>query len=121
MPLLSVRFTQAADKQMNDILDWSESAFGAGQRARYEALIIQALQDLAQDPRRPGASIVGRHIRYHLRHSREHVPHNVGRVRTPRHAIVARIDGGTLVIVALIHDRMEQEVIRRIEESEREL
>jgi toxin ParE1/3/4 len=74
---------------------------------RYEALLAQAAVDLAQDPRRPGARVVGSVLVYHLVHSRDRVPDPPGRVRRPRHLLVARPGtDGVLDVLGIVHERM---------------
>lgn len=118
MRLRAVLFTGPAERQLDDILDESEEKFGPMVRERYASLVIQALEDLLDNPTRPGVRHVAGRLHYHLRHSRTRVPKERGRVGTPRHLIVARVDGKDLLVLAFGHDGMIDELTARIEESE---
>jgi hypothetical protein len=48
---------------MSALLDEGELAFGVAARDRYAALIVQVMQDVADNPRRPGPSQNRRSIR----------------------------------------------------------
>jgi toxin ParE1/3/4 len=118
LSLRTVLFAGPAQRQLDDILADSEENFGPAARERYETLILQALQDLLDDPARPGVrEIVGRTI-YHLRYSRTRVPKERGRVGAPRHLVVARVVGEDLLVLAFGHDGMVDELAARIEERE---
>lgn len=91
------------------LLHDSAERFGEAARDRYAALIVQAMQDVADDPRRPGAKsepeVDRAALFYHLRHSRDQVGTPSGRVRTPRHVLVyERAADGTVDILGLIPD-----------------
>lgn len=47
--------SSAAEHAIESILRWTDEHFGERARLRYEALLIQAIADLAQDPERPGS------------------------------------------------------------------
>ncbi len=103
---------------MDEILRRSAIEFGALGRQRYEVLVEQALMDLLDDPSRPGVAIVAGRIHYHLRYSRRRVPRIPGQVGRPRHLIIARVIDEALVVLALVHDSMEDEIGARIREGE---
>lgn len=99
---------------MDYILGRSEAEFGALGRQRYEALVEQALMDLLDEPERAGAAIIAGRIHTHLRHSRHRVPRTAGKVGRPRHLIIARVINQALVVLALAHDSMDDELQARI-------
>jgi hypothetical protein len=74
-----------------------------------EALVFQAIQDLAGNPERRHANPrrAGRRgpmlIVYHLKWSAENVPAEIGRIREPPYYLIARVDGGVLKVLALKH------------------
>ena len=103
---------------MDGILRRSEAEFGTLGRQRYETLVEQALMDLLEDPERPGVAIVAGRIHYHLRYSRRRVPRTSGQVGRPRHLIIARVINDALVVLALAHDSMDDELKARIQEGE---
>lgn len=91
------------------LLDQSAQAFGEAARDRYAALIVQAMQDVADHPHRPGAKsapeVDPSVLFYHLRHSRTRVGKPSGRVRKPRHVLVYEVaQDGTVEILGLIPD-----------------
>jgi toxin ParE1/3/4 len=108
------RLSAAALADIVDILARTEERYGEAARIRYEALIVAAIRDLAENPERPGASIrpelgVGARS-WHFRLSRDRARGQSGPVRRPRHLIVFRIgDGGIVEIGRVLHDAMELE------------
>ncbi len=118
MRLRAVLFTRPAERQLDDILEKSEESFGWAARERYARLVLQALEDLLDDPTRPGVRQVAGRLHYHLRHSRARVPKEQGRVGATRHLIVARVVGEDLLVLAFGHDGMVDEMAARIEEAE---
>jgi toxin ParE1/3/4 len=118
LKLHAVLFAGPAERQLNAILDESEETFGLAARERYETLVLQALEDLLDNPARPGVRHVAGRLHYHLRHSRTRVPKERGRVGAPRHLIVARVVGEDLLILAFGHDGMVDELAVRIAEGE---
>lgn len=105
------RLSDAAQRDVLDILAWRQEQFGEAARLRYEALIIAALRDVASQPDRPGSlerPELGTGVRsWHLRLSREHAKPALGIVRRPRHFLVYRLEPGLLVIGRILHDAME--------------
>jgi toxin ParE1/3/4 len=102
----------AAQEDIDAILDWTEEWFEASGRLRYEALLIQAILDVAKDPRRFGSCdspelAAGAGI-YHLKHSRDRVDAAIGRVRHPRHFLLYRLrEDGLVEISRVLHERMD--------------
>jgi len=87
-------------------VEWSEDHFGEAAADRYAELIQQALRDLIDEPKRPGAKArpdLGLHAYiYHLLFSRDRVSGE--RVKTPRHFVVYRHVGDTVEFARLLHD-----------------
>ena len=77
----------AAESDIEDILAWTEDRFGERARLRYEALLVQAMVDVADDPNRTGIRVrpeIAKSTQtYHLFYSRNRVPRSVGRVKRP--------------------------------------
>ena len=119
--MLTVRYTDPAGEQLDEILERSEVDWGHDVRLRYAGLIAQAIIDLAENPHRPGAVRDEGRVLYHLRHSRPNVPKELGRVKDPRHLIAAKVVGDDLVILAVAWDGMVDELERRIREGEDDL
>jgi toxin ParE1/3/4 len=96
-----------ANLDLSIVLAASDERFGPTVRARYRALLQQAIQDVADDPRRAGVkAIAGRAgaWAYHTRHARPRTSKRVGR---PRHVIVFRIAGDRVIILRILHDAMD--------------
>ena len=97
-----------AKRDFITILNTSLTEFGPDAQAAYKALLDRALLDLAEDAERPAvqnlsdvkAGVFG----FHLRHSRKRVSGR--RVRAPRHVILFRVRGRSIVIVRVLHERM---------------
>lgn len=102
----------AAEHDIESILTWSHQQFGESGRLRYEALLIRAILDLDDDPRRTGSrrrpEITSGARTYHLWHSRNRVEAASGRVLYPRHLILYRTrDDGRIEIGRVLHDSMD--------------
>ena len=103
------RLTRAARADIVSILAWSHERFGEEARKRYEALIATAIRDAASrggeggDELRPelGEGVFS----WHLSRSRDGAPG--GKVHRPRHFLICRRDGDTLVIGRILHDAMD--------------
>ncbi|MEE5093495.1 type II toxin-antitoxin system RelE/ParE family toxin [Pseudomonas alliivorans] len=97
---------------MVDILRLSQTQFGDQARQRYQALILAALQALADTPYR-----IGSHERdelapslrsYHLVYSRHQAKHPHGTVKSPRHVVFYRVSNDEMIeVVRLLHDAMD--------------
>lgn len=102
----------AAASDIETILAWSHEHFGETARLRYEALLTQAIMDVADGPRRPGSherpEIAPGVLTYHLRHSRDRVARSLGRVGRPRHFLLYREGAEDRVHIArVLHDSMD--------------
>lgn len=114
------RLSAPAEADIDRILDWSDERFHAIGRMRYATLLVQAMQDLADNPQRDGVEwlrplkrLVGV---YHVWHSRVNVSDPAERVQNPRHAVVFRIaEDGVVDILGFMHDQMlRNRALRRI-------
>lgn len=77
-PRFEVRVTGPARRDIATILNWSRKEFGEAAALRYQVLIVQALQDIGDDPERPSSKerpqIMIKGVRtYHLEYSRSRV------------------------------------------------
>lgn len=109
--MAAFRLTGPAEVELDGILDWSERNFHEVGRRRYAVLLVQAMQDIADDPQRYGIDWVqtGRQRvgLYHTWHSRTHIADPAERVQAPRHLIVFRIAGdGVIDILGFAHESM---------------
>ena len=102
----------AAENDIASILAWTHEHFGEQARLRYEGLLVQSVVDIAEDPQRIGSAVrqeVSPLVRtYHLWYSRQHVDESVGRVRSPRHFLLYRVnDKHEVEIGRVLHDSMD--------------
>jgi toxin ParE1/3/4 len=106
---LRILLSGPAKRDIAAILKWSWREFGEAAAWRYEALLSQAMRDIAADPERPGSlsrpEIVTGGRTYHLQFSRE----NVGgdRVKAPRHLLLYRRRGDAVEIARVLHDAQD--------------
>ena len=94
-----------AKEQTAKIMAWSEDRHGPRHALHYESLILAAFEDIASEPRRPGAEPVPRTAGvwvYELRFSRNRLPRGQ-RIRDPWHKIVYRpLLDGSVEILAVV-------------------
>jgi toxin ParE1/3/4 len=112
----------AAERDIESILAWTHQQFGASARLRYEALLVRAILDMAEDAARAGSEhrpeIVAGARTYHLWHSRNRVAAAADRVRHPRHLLLYRTrDDGRIEIGRVLHDSMD--LLRHLPEEYR--
>ena len=114
------RLTAPAEAQLIDILAEGEQQFGAAARERYAALLVAAMNDLAERIDRVGVNWpqgLGQRVGlYHVRYSRRRTAGASNRVRQPRHLMVFRVArDGIVEILGVIHERMYRErALKRI-------
>jgi len=105
------RLSGPAAAELDEILDWSEIHFGSEARERYNALVFEAIQSVADEPNHP--NIRWHRVRtteigiYHIERSRDRVPAELGRVGEPRHYLILTIGAdGVVDVLGFIHDSM---------------
>lgn len=105
---MKIQLSRAAQNDIKAILRYSLANFGDATMARYQALIAQAIEDIACDPNRIGVRAVPKiegYYRYHLKMSRSHVGGQ--QIHNPSHFIVFRqCDNDVLEITRLLHEHM---------------
>jgi toxin ParE1/3/4 len=102
----------AAERDIVSILTWTHEHFGEQDRLRYEALLVQAMIDVAEDPHRPRSAardeIAGRARTYHIWNSRNRVDKVPGRVHRPRHFLIYRFnDRKQIEIGRVLHETVD--------------
>jgi toxin ParE1/3/4 len=102
----------AAERDIESILAWTHEQFGTSGRLRYEALLVRAILDVADDAQRAGIQkrpeIAPEARTYHLFHSRNRVEAAIGQVHNPRHLLLYRTrDDGRIEIGRVLHDSMD--------------
>ena len=105
------RLSPATEQDLETILAWTHEQFGEDARLRYEALLVQAIVDVAADSERAGCQprpeLAESAFTYHLAFSRDHVTAG-GRVRRPRHFLLCRTTSdGTIEVGRVLHDSMD--------------
>lgn len=111
------RLAAPAEAQLARILADSLRGWGVAGRDRYAALLIAAMQDVADEPDRIGSQRVEGEVRlYHTRHSKRRVADPPGSVRRPRHLLVyERAPDGVIDILGLFYDGIPLDLgIRRV-------
>ncbi len=102
----------AAERDVESILAWTQERFGQQGRLRYEALLVRAILDVADDPQRTGShtrpEISPAARTYHLWHSRNRVEPAADRVGRPRHFLLYRKRSEDCVEIGrVLHDSMD--------------
>lgn len=107
---MKIRYSKAAEFDIISIYSLTVAEFGVDARERYELLLTSAALELADNPKRIGSRAwddFADGIRsWHSKLSRNTAPPRY-RVKNPRHIIVYRIDGDTLVIGRVLHESMD--------------
>ncbi|MDQ7251549.1 type II toxin-antitoxin system RelE/ParE family toxin [Dongia sedimenti] len=105
------RLSGPAAAELDEILDWSETNFGPEARERYNALVFEAIQNVAGEAHQ--ANVRWHRVRstdigvYHIEHSRDRVSVELGRVGEPRHYLILTIGAdGVVEILGFVHDSM---------------
>ncbi len=103
------RLPAHVEERIGKILDEGEEEFGEAARDRYAVLIMQAMQDVANNPARPGSKAEPNAddtaLFYHIKHSRERAGRPGDRVGKPRHILVYEpAEDGVVNILGLIPD-----------------
>jgi toxin ParE1/3/4 len=107
----------SAERDIEQILAWTELRFGEQAKSRYQSLIIQAIRDIVADPLRAGcvqrAELRDGIRTYHLRYSRDRVRPARSRVKHPRHFLILRIVAeDTIEVSRVLHDSMD--IVRQL-------
>ena len=108
-----VHITLAARRDIAAVLKRSKKEFGKDAALRYQALLGQALRDIAIDPERPGSrerpELAKGSRSYHLFFSTDRGRTDLGVVHNPRHFLIYRHNDNKAVIEILrvIHDSRE--------------
>jgi hypothetical protein len=105
------RLAVAAEAQLGDILAESEQQFGDPTRRRHAALVVAAMQDVADNLRRPAIvwhPIAGQRVGvYHTIHSRDRVGRSPGPADEPQHYLVLRVaPDGVVEVLGVVPERM---------------
>ena len=111
------RLAAPAEAQLVRILADSLRGWGALGRDRYAALLVAAMQDVADAPDRIGSKRIEGALRvYHIRHSRRRVANPPGPVRRPRHLLVYEpATDGIVDILGMFYDGIPLDLgIRRV-------
>lgn len=99
-------------RDIEDILVWTVEHFGEHARQRYELLLNEAIEQVADQMDLPGSHqlpAIGKNVySYHLRHSRNRIRDKSQRVKEPRHFLIYRVNReGKVDIARVLHDSMD--------------
>ncbi len=103
---MKLRIAGPARRDIAAALTWSEANFGGPGRERYQAVIRQALANIAAGTAKAAVlrPELGEGLQlYHFRHARGTPAH----VRQPRHLLAFRIEGDVVIILRLLHEAMD--------------
>ena len=120
------RLVRPAEAKIEAALSYSLAHYGRDAAARYQALIYQAISDLATNLptllQRGIAKARDGLIIYPLRASRRNVPGAIGMVGNPRGFIVGRLDDtGVLLVLTFVGEGMlDANVVKDARASEAE-
>ncbi|MEK6397483.1 MAG: type II toxin-antitoxin system RelE/ParE family toxin [Terriglobus sp.] len=107
-PASKLRLTGPAQRDIVAIIRWSIEHFGRAAAVRYEALILQAIRDIAADPNRLGSKerpelMIDGARTYHMSLSRKNV--DGVQVKEPRHFILYRSrPDGIIEVGRILHE-----------------
>ncbi len=102
--------TQNAKLDIDDILAQSEGLFGSRAAALYRRLIDHALNNLAGDPSRNGVSRepgLPEAVNFYPLRVANYGLARDERVSRPRHVLAFRYDAEAVVLLRVLHDRMD--------------
>jgi toxin ParE1/3/4 len=103
---LNIVLSDAAKRDLADILERSFWQFGEAAALRYNNLIRQALRDIEADRERIGSAsrsdVVQGGRTYHLQLSRQRIAS--GRVKSPRHLLLYRRRENEIQVIRILHD-----------------
>jgi plasmid stabilization system protein ParE len=104
------RLAAPADAQLGDILAWSGRQFGEPAQRRYAALLAGAMQDVADNPRRPAI------VWHPVSGQRLGVYRPPGPAGEPRHYLVLRVGAdGVVEILGFIPDGdLQRRALQRV-------
>ena len=110
--MLRLVIAPAAEEDIVKILAWSHEHFGEQARLRYEALLTQAIVDIAENPDRVGSvsreELTAGARTYHLWHSRQRIAKTIGVIGKPRHFLLFRLNAeGEIEIGRVLHESMD--------------
>lgn len=102
----------AAECDIETILAHTHEQFGEMARLRYEALLVRAISDIADEPQRAGSharpELIDGARTYHIFFSRRAVEASLGRVKHPRHFLLYRVrSDGCVEVARVLHDSMD--------------
>lgn len=109
---MEVIISPTAQADIEAILAWSKETFGPLTMKRYATLIQTAIEDVAEDPERPGSlarvDLAATCRTYHLFHSRKKAGARGNRIRSPRHFLAYRMCAAeVLEVIRVLHDSMD--------------
>jgi toxin ParE1/3/4 len=108
---MAISYFPAARRDIKNVLKWSAVNFSPGAAKRYERLLAVAISEIDANPTlKHSYEVHGlqRGIRiYHLRYSSKRAAVDGRIVKQPRHFIVYKVVQKEIIVVRVLHERME--------------
>lgn len=106
--MLNVYFTESSKRDIRNALKESGKLHGLRAKSRYKLLLDQAILRLREPPQTAGVrQWDDSRFSYHLRHSKHKATIDGVPVKKPVHTIFFKIEGDTLKILRVLHERMD--------------
>lgn len=105
--LNAFRLTGPALRDVRGILAFTRSRFGDQAADRYQALLLKAFLIIRADPLSPLTHAFGGRPAVRIHHLRSTPQQRPRPVNRPRHFIVFRHEAGAVVVLRVLHDRMD--------------
>lgn len=94
-----VQLSEQAERDYDEIVEWTARTFGARQAKKYENLLIDSLESLTHDPIGPRSRDRADHLGRGYRSMRMQRP--------GRHILIYHVQPDRIVIVRILHDSMD--------------
>ena len=108
--MLAYRISEAAEVDIEGILDYSFNTFGEAAARRYEKLFKVSINNLRGNINQPGVRPTLRGLsKFHVSMCKKSAQIDGVMVRDPRHLIFFRVRGKVLEIVRILHESMDFE------------
>ena len=106
--MLQYRISHTAKKDIEQLLDYSNTTFGLEAALRYENLLKVSISSLCADPRQAGVKTSLKAIsKFHLSLRKHQAAIDDMIVSNPRHVIFFRVEKERLEIIRILHESMD--------------
>jgi len=104
--MLDYRISEAAERDIQSVIDHTLDYFGEDALDRYLTLIDLVIQTLRRNPEH-GVEFSNAIQKIHLSSFKKKAPAGTAIVKNPRHVLFYRVNGDVLEIIRLLHDAMD--------------